>query len=190
MPLKTVSETRDPKRSRSIPRWAALALAPLVWLVAIPFGHGIVPWAVSVLGPRYGWHDGHLAYWNLLGLAPVAAGTVILLWLMVLGFAQAAKLPERVELDWSPKILLKRGPYAFSRHPMYLAELALWLGWAILYGSLPVLAGFIVLCTVVRRLGPREERDLEAKFGEQYREYMSGVPRWLRIGSRPASFGR
>jgi hypothetical protein len=29
----------------TIPRWAALALAPLVWLVAIPIGHGVVPWA-------------------------------------------------------------------------------------------------------------------------------------------------
>jgi protein-S-isoprenylcysteine O-methyltransferase Ste14 len=114
------------KRSPNIPRWAALTLAPLVWLVVIPLGHGVVPWAVSLLGRRYGSHEGGPAYGNLLGLVPVVAGTVVLLWLMLLGFAEAGKIPTRVELDWSPKIVLERGPYAVSRHPMYLAELALW----------------------------------------------------------------
>ena len=75
---------------------------------------------------------------------------MVLLWLMVLGFTQGAELPERVELDWSPKILLTRGPYGFSRHPMYLAEGALWLGWAILYGSAAVSIGFLGVCIVAR----------------------------------------
>jgi hypothetical protein len=100
------------KRVRNIPRWAALARAPLVWLVAIPLGHGVIPWAVSLLGHRYGWHQGNPAYWNLLGFVPVAAGVFVLLWLMVIGFAAAAKIPKRVKLDWSPKIILERGPYS------------------------------------------------------------------------------
>ena len=52
------------------------------------------------------------------------------------------------------------------------------------YGSLTVLAGFTILCIIVHRLGPKEERDLEARFGNQYREYKSRVPRWLWIRSR------
>jgi protein-S-isoprenylcysteine O-methyltransferase Ste14 len=64
---------------------------------------------------------------------------------------------------------------------MYLAELALWFGWAILYGSLTVLAAFTILCVVVSRLAPKEERGLKAQFGGEYRKYMSRVPRWLRI---------
>ena len=50
-------ESRSP-RPPGIPRWLALALAPLVWLVAIPAVHAGVPWALSHLGPRYGWSDG------------------------------------------------------------------------------------------------------------------------------------
>ena len=184
------SGTPDRKKPRSIPRWGALALSPVALLIAIPLAHGVVPWAISLFGPRYGWDDGRPSYWNLLGLVPVSAGAMVLVWLMVLGFTQASKMPERIELDWSPKILLTRGPYAFSRHPMYLAELALWLGWAILYGSLAVLAGCLVLCIVVCRLVLKEERELEAKFGETYREYMLGVPRWLGIRSRPPGPGR
>ena len=91
---------------------------------------------------------------------------MVLLWLMVLGFTQGAELPERVDLDWSPKILLTRGPYGFSRHPMYLAEGALWLGWAILYGSAAVSIGFLGVCIAASVLEPREERALEAKCGE------------------------
>ena len=155
----TASETRDRKKSRSIPRGAALALAPVALLIAIPLAHGVVPWAIALLGPRYGWDDDNPAHWNLLGLLPVATGAIVLLWLMIHGFGQARKIPERVELNWRPKVLLAGGPYAFSRHPMYIAELALWLGWGILYGSLAVLVGFLAFCFVVRRLGLQEERE-------------------------------
>ena len=178
-----------PPRKAGVPRWAALALAPFVWLIAIPLVHGVVPWALSLLGTWYGWADGSPAAWNLLGLVPVAAGAGVLLWLMVLGFVHVAEVPERVELDWSPKLLLTRGPYAFSRHPMYLAELTLWLGWAVLYGSVIVLVGFLLLCLVVGVLAPREERALEAKFGDTYREYKSRVPRWLGIPGRRTDRG-
>lgn len=90
-------DVRPPRRA-SIPRWAAIALGPVVFLVVIPLVHGVVPWAISLLGPWYGWLDGVPAVWNLLGLVPVAAGAVVLLWLMVLGFTQGAELPEWVEL--------------------------------------------------------------------------------------------
>jgi protein-S-isoprenylcysteine O-methyltransferase Ste14 len=170
-----------PAPAAGIPRWAVFALAPLVWLVAIPLVHGVVPWAVSLLATRHGWAEGGPAVWNLVGLVPVAAGAVVLCWLMVLGFAHLADVPERVPLDWSPKLLMTRGPYAFSRHPMYLGELALWLGWAILYGSVPVLVGFVALAVVVRVLAPKEERALEAKFGETYRRYRARVPRWVGV---------
>jgi protein-S-isoprenylcysteine O-methyltransferase Ste14 len=163
----------------TIPRRLALALVPLAWLVAIPLGHGVVPWAISLLGPRYGWAGGRPAVWNLIGLAPLAAGAAVLMWVMVLGFSEASRLPERIALDWSPKLLLTTGPYAFSRHPMYLAELALWLGWVFLFGSPTVLLGFVALCAGVSMVARREERTLEAIFGGEYREYEARVPRWL-----------
>jgi protein-S-isoprenylcysteine O-methyltransferase Ste14 len=173
-----------PVPTTGVPRWLVFALAPLVWLVAIPAVHGVMPWAISLLGRWHGWADGSPGVWNLLGLVPVIAGAVALLWLMVLGFAHLPELPERVSLDWSPKLLVTRGPYAFSRHPMYLGELALWLGWAILYGSLAVLIGFAILVAVVSLLAPREERALEAKFGDVYRLYKARVPRWFGVVRR------
>jgi protein-S-isoprenylcysteine O-methyltransferase Ste14 len=188
----SVPETSDasPPRKAGIPRRLALVLSALVWLVGIPLAHGVAPWALSLLGPWYGWADGSPAAWNLLGLVPAAVGVVVLIWLTVVGYAQIAQVPERVELNWEPKILMTGGPYAYSRHPMYLAELGLWLGWAVLYGSLIVLAGFVVLCGVVSTLAPREERALEAKFGEAYRQYRASVPRWLGIPLGKSATGR
>jgi protein-S-isoprenylcysteine O-methyltransferase Ste14 len=176
----------SPARKAGIPRHLAFVLAPFLLLVA----HGVLPWAISLLGPWYGWTDGSPAVWNLLSLVPVALGVMGLLCLTVNGYAHFAQVPERVELNWEPKLLMTRGPYAYSRHPMYLTELALWLGWAVLYGSIIVLAGLVALCVVVSILAPREERTLEAKFGEAYRQYRARVPRWLGLPRGGSDAGR
>jgi protein-S-isoprenylcysteine O-methyltransferase Ste14 len=168
----------------SIPRWAATILALFAWLVAIPLAHGVMPWATSLLAPRYGWTGNRPGVGNLLGLIPVVGGTAGLLWIMVVGLARTAELPDRVVLDWTPKILLMRGPYAFTRNPMYLAELGIWLGWVLFYGSVPVLIGFVGFCAAVRLVVRREERDMEAQFGEVYLQYQSRVPRWLEVTRR------
>jgi protein-S-isoprenylcysteine O-methyltransferase Ste14 len=170
-----------PTRPVGIPRWLAFALAPVVWLVALPAVHAGIPWALSHLGPRYGWADGGPSGWNLLGYVSVAAGAVLLVWIMMFEFSQNRNLPERVPIDWSPAFLMIGGPYAFSRNPMYVGELALWLGLAVLYGSPAVLAGFAVWVAVMRRLAVREEVGLEAAFGDLYRRYKARVPRWIGL---------
>ena len=65
-------------------------------------------------------------------------------------------------------------------------ELTFWFGWAIFYGSIPVLVGFLLWlamfhCVIVRW----EERDLETRFGDTYRAYKAQVPRWLGLPRRP-----
>jgi protein-S-isoprenylcysteine O-methyltransferase Ste14 len=171
-------------RPVGIPRWLAIALSPIVGLVGFPAAHAGIPWALSHLGQRYGWAGDEPAGWNLLGYAPVVVGAVILAWIMLFGFTQYRNLPERVPVDWSPAILMTGGPYAISRHPMYVGELSLWLGWAIFYGSIPVLIGFAVLAAVVGLLAPKEERALETKFGEIYLQYKARVPQWVGLRGR------
>jgi len=122
--------------------------------------------------------------WNWLGLVPVSAGVTIRIWVIILGFAHAAEVPEHVELNWKPKVLLTGGPYRFSRHPIYLAELALWFGWVLFYGNLFVLAGFVVVMSVVTLLVPREEQALERQFGDSYRRYKAAVHRWVGLPPR------
>ena len=160
-----------------LPRWLALGLGFFIWLVVIPLAHCGLPWAVSLLALRYGWADGRPGIWNLFGLIPVMFGIACLIWIMVLGFAQ---IPDKVKLEWNSPFLLTRGPYSFTRNPMYVAELGLWLGWAIFYGSFIVFIGFVVLCVIVNFfILPREERALEERFGESFRQYKKTTPRWL-----------
>ncbi len=157
----------------SLPRWTV----PIVWVVGISLAHGVIPWAVSLVTCRYGWAEGRPGTWNLLGMIPVVAGIGCLTWIMVLHLVSTA---EKVELELTPKYLLARGPYSFTRNPMYLAELALWLGWAVFFGSIAVLIGFLILWAMMNFVVvPREEHTLEAQFGESYLRYKDSVARWL-----------
>jgi protein-S-isoprenylcysteine O-methyltransferase Ste14 len=84
-----------------------------------------------------------------------------------------------------------RGPYRYSRHPLYLFMLL--LIWSTPRFSLDQLL-FNVLWTAWVIVGTKlEEGDLAADFGETYRQYKSTVPmpipslRFLRPHNRPGS---
>jgi protein-S-isoprenylcysteine O-methyltransferase Ste14 len=166
-------------RRGTIPRWMAIVLALLLWLIAIPLVHCGSPWAISTLMPRYGWSEGAPGVWNWLGLIPVLAGAALLAWVLAVGIAQT---PERVRMGLTPSHLMTGGPYRHTRNPMYVAELGLWLGWAVFFGSAGVMAGCVVLWTVVKFvIVPREERGLEAAFGREYLELKKRAPRWWGV---------
>jgi len=170
-----ISGSKPPNRG-TIPRWMAVTLAVVVWLVAIPLAHGGIPWALSTVMPRYGWQHGAPGVWNRLGIIVVAVAAALLFWVLVIAITYT---PQRVKLGLTPSSLMMRGPYRFTRNPMYVAELALWFGWSLLFGSPWVFAGFLVLLSIVTMIIlPREERGLEAIFGQDYLHYKNRVPRW------------
>ena len=76
--------------------------------------------------------------------------------------------------------LITEGHYRFSRNPSYVSLTLLYLGIGILLnnGWILILVAPVLLVMdlwVVRR----EERHLEAKFGEEYLRYKASVRRWL-----------
>ncbi|HBI41653.1 MAG TPA: hypothetical protein DDY78_02205, partial [Planctomycetales bacterium] len=180
--MKAVSTAEDAngKQSRRncIPRWMAFLLGLIVALVVYPLMVGVLPWAISLLLPRYGWTENGPATWNLLGLIPVVVGIAGLIWVFSVMLAQIFKLPKTVKLEWTSRILVTHGPFAFSRNPMFLAGFTVWLGWALFFGSVVILIVSVLLWAVTDRLTvSREERALEARFGETYRAYKTRVPR-------------
>jgi len=76
--------------------------------------------------------------------------------------------------------LVTDGPFRYSRNPLYLATLGLYGGVTLLVDAVwPAL--LLVPLLAVLRWGviAREERYLEAKFGDEYRAYKARVRRWL-----------
>jgi len=76
--------------------------------------------------------------------------------------------------------IVGRGPYAFTRNPMYLGMALAYSGLSLGLNNLWALATLPVVLIVVDRLVVRrEERYLTAKFGEPYRDYCARVRRWV-----------
>lgn len=76
--------------------------------------------------------------------------------------------------------LLTDGPYRYSRNPIYVCMAAGLIGVFIAFGSLsPAILIPVFIGIINSRIIPMEEAMLEEAFGEDYRNYKSGVRRWL-----------
>lgn len=76
--------------------------------------------------------------------------------------------------------LVTTGPYAISRNPIYLADAALLLAWALWLGNAAGVLMVPVFMRTLTRLQIRsEEQALAVKFAETYRDYCRRVRRWL-----------
>src|SRR5438876_1645465 len=164
---------KKPSKSVLLPRWMALILTPMVFLL----GHVAVPKELSLLSARHGWAQRGPRWLNLFGLIPLGVGAAGLVWCLRLHFVVSG---GSFEMEHTQKHLLVRGPYQFTRNPMYLSGMAIWLGWVIFYGSVAVCVGCVVgWVSVIFLVVPWEERKVEARFGEAYLRYKNSVPRWL-----------
>ena len=72
------------------------------------------------------------------------------------------------------------GPFRFTRNPMYLGSIGLYLALAFLLNTVwPLLLLPIMLAVLHWGVVRREERYLEARFGDPYRQYRARVRRWI-----------
>lgn len=134
-----------------------LTLGLLVsWLVGDPL-------AASSVTPALGWLlVGAVVAWNGWALATIATH-------------RTALLP-----GGATTTVINRGPFAWSRNPLYVGLLVGSAGVALLVGSVWALVA-LPLAWALLRWGAvlPEERYLTAKFGTAYTDYSSRVRRWL-----------
>jgi protein-S-isoprenylcysteine O-methyltransferase Ste14 len=78
-----------------------------------------------------------------------------------------------------PKGLLTSGIFQYSRNPMYLGILFLYLSMIILSISLISIVLFIIIALIYNEMIKFEEKILEDLFGEAYKEYKQKVGRWI-----------
>jgi protein-S-isoprenylcysteine O-methyltransferase Ste14 len=158
-----------------MPTW----LAAGSWTALFLLVHVAAPLGLSLLSVREGWVSGRPGAWNLLALLIVIPGIATTAWLVVQHYVASPQ--SFLELTRT-QTMLTRGPYAYSRNPMYVLELAFWVGWSLFYGSVTVLIGVLLWWLAFSLvIVPREERVLEQQFGEAYRAYKARVPRWLGL---------
>lgn len=141
--------------SRHNPRIRALQDVGVAFAVIHFFGLVMV----GTAGPR----------WSGAAIAMYVGAT--LLFLSALESARRVQLPRTLVEDVMPKALITTGPFALIRHPFYLAYSLAWLAAPVAtHGPFITLTGLtaVVVYAIAAR---REERQLDATFGDAYRTY-------------------
>jgi protein-S-isoprenylcysteine O-methyltransferase Ste14 len=139
-----------------------------------------VSFAVGALGVAV---DHLLGLPRFPGLAAAAVGAVLL----AAGFALRVwatwhfyERQMRVIVLEPQSALITDGPFRFSRNPLYLGgNVFMFLGAALALGSTGGVAITVVGLIPTDIMIRREERQLEARFGEAWRDYARRVRRWF-----------
>lgn len=145
-----------------------IALPPLIFGAALIAGL-VLDWAFPAPFLPAPWT-------RPVGVPLVAAAFVLAGW--------ANRAMHRAGTNVDPRkpatALVTDGPFRFTRNPIYLAMTLLCLGVAALADALWVLLLLLPALGVIRYgVIAREERYLERKFGQAYRDYRASVRRWV-----------
>ena len=113
-----------------------------------------------------------------LALGSVLTGSALALLIAALRAMRQAG--TNVDPNQPTTTLVVKGPFRFSRNPIYLAFTLLYGGTAVLANALwAVLLLPLVLAVLRYGVITREEEYLERKFGGEYLAYKSRVRRWI-----------
>ena len=140
------------------PIWMFAAFAAS-WILAsiVPFGAG------GAFGLK------------LLGLAWIGVAALIVLWAAL--YFKSNK--TTIEPHHTPSALITKGPYRFTRNPIYLAMVIASAGFAIWCGSVVALIPTVVLAVVLhKRFVMPEEAILLETFGAEAEAYIAKSKRW------------
>jgi protein-S-isoprenylcysteine O-methyltransferase Ste14 len=131
----------------------------LQWLVPLPWIYGLAALEATVLG----------------GTMIVAAFAIDIWTALVLRSHKTTIMPHQRSAS-----LVTRGPFRFSRNPIYVGNLMVVAGLGLVLSNPWLLIATPVLGFALHKLAiRREERHMEALFGDQWRDYRARVRRWI-----------
>lgn len=115
--------------------------------------------------------------WFWIALLAAGVGLALSAWTATLFM----KFGRGTPAPWDPpKKLVVRGPYRYVRNPMITGVLLILFAEALLVQSWPIAIWMIVFFIGNAIYFPLvEERGLERRFGDEYRDYKTHVPRWI-----------
>jgi protein-S-isoprenylcysteine O-methyltransferase Ste14 len=126
------------------------------------FGKRVIfpEWLLTRLFARAEWID-------VLGIALTALGVGFAVWARIyLGQNWSSAVTIKVGHE-----LMRAGPYAWVRHPIYSGLLLAMLGTGLVRGEVRGAVAFVVLLTGFWMKLGREERFMRKTFGAEYEEY-------------------
>ncbi len=146
--------------------------------------HVPVPW-VFVVVYLIGVGVERVSPTHLLGSVPylgVAGGVILSIGAAIAGWglqsfwkAHTTTVPGKTSSQ-----MVTRGPYRFTRNPMYVGLTIAYLGEALLLHQIwPITLLPLVIAYVNWIVIPLEESKLQEAFGAQYDEYRARVGRWV-----------
>lgn len=139
---------------------------PPVWLLAFM----ALAWRLAEIWAP----TGEALLWP--GRVLIGLGLAVMVWAAwEMHRARTTIIPHR-----RPDALVSSGPFAWSRNPIYLADLAILAGWCLSLGAphLAVLAWPLALVLEARFIRPEEGR-LREGFGPAFEAYAGRVRRWI-----------
>jgi protein-S-isoprenylcysteine O-methyltransferase Ste14 len=145
-----------------------VVLPPVIFVVALLLGmlmEFVVPIKVLPRTPAR-W----LGTLSILGSIPIVVSAI----------RELFKANTTLDVRKSTTVIVKTGAFRFSRNPIYIGMILLYLGIAFLINSLWICL-LVVPAVAILQIGVirREEYYLEQKFGEDYRRYRAVVRRWI-----------
>lgn len=159
----SISQLHGDKRMR---RWKITPLAYFLacLLLAVALAYALPSLRLVVAPYRY------------LGLPLIAVGIWLHLWADHL--FRHKKTPAKPFEE--PVALIEKGPYLFSRNPMYLGMIVLLAGAAVTVGTpLALISPLLFFAIAQFHFIPAEEKAMEETFGEKFLDYKNRVRRWL-----------
>ena len=114
-------------------------------------------------------------------LIPVGIALIIIgIGFIVLARREFAHFGQPTDPGHPTNKVIKTGVFSISRNPLYLGSVIVFLGIALtlnILWTLVTLLLSIIICLYILIIP--EEQYLAVKFGEEYKEYIASVHRWL-----------
>lgn len=114
-----------------------------------------------------------LIYVQVLGLAMTGMGYSLLIWSVI--------ARERYATSWKMRgnhRLVTWGPYRYVRHPSYFGYFLMFLGFITLWPNIVTLMPLAAIPGYIK-VTVQEEKLLEQRFGDEYREYQRRTGRFI-----------
>jgi protein-S-isoprenylcysteine O-methyltransferase Ste14 len=165
------AKTTESAASRAMTTITLAAAFFLLFSTAARFG---------ILGLRIFPEDAALAW---MGVADTSAGAAIAIWARcILGGNWSSIVSLKAGHE-----LIRKGPYAYVRHPIYTGILVAAIGTAIVVGEWRGVFAIVLAAIGLWFKAKREERFLTTEFGDRYVEYRQNTGALLPRFNRPGA---